>query len=138
MVIRVSPGAKPPHERHGHEKSAKRFGTQLTETIRASGATPRKQAGHRSVPDRGEPKTRKRPCNAGAIHTGRWANHHLLFVVLVWCNIRGVFDPRISNSASTLCSSYRRIFGLVFCYRRGCQIGSEHVRSAHCAGLFFL
>ena len=71
MVIRVSPGAKPPHERHGHEKSAKRFGTQLTESIRASGTKPRKQAGHRSVPDQGEPKTRKRPCNAGAIHTGR-------------------------------------------------------------------
>ena len=71
MVIRVSPGAKQPHERHGHKKSAKRNGTQLTESIRASGATPRKQAGHRSVPDQGAPKTRKRPCNAGAIHTGR-------------------------------------------------------------------
>lgn len=80
MVIRVSPGAKPPHERHGHEKSAKRFGTQLTESIRASGTKPRKQAGHRSVPDQGEPKTRKRPCNAGAIHTGR--SEYLHWIVI--------------------------------------------------------
>jgi len=71
MAIRVSPGAEHPHERHGHQKSAQRNGTQLAETIRASGKLPRKQAGHRSVPDQGASKTQKRPCNAGDIHTGR-------------------------------------------------------------------
>ena len=39
MAIRVSPGVEKTHECQGHKKSESRNGTQLAETIMASGIT---------------------------------------------------------------------------------------------------
>ncbi len=69
MAIRVSPGVEKTHECQGHKKSESRNGTQLAETIMASG---KHAASTGRTQDSTRPRhveTSKRTCKKGAIHT---------------------------------------------------------------------
>ncbi len=52
-------------------EAVKPIGTSLAEIIRASGRSPREQAGQTTVLTKRRKKRQKMSCNAGAIHRGR-------------------------------------------------------------------
>jgi len=69
MANRSDQDEDTPSNVQGFYKPAEQNGASPAQTIRASGSTPRKQAGHKTASDP-VAKHQRTPCNAGAIHTG--------------------------------------------------------------------
>jgi hypothetical protein len=70
MANRVRPGTETLRKKSGILNPLSRMELGSAETIKASGSlTPHQQAGHKTAPNQ-TVTTSKRPCNAGAIHTG--------------------------------------------------------------------